>query len=237
MRVPDSNKTMEGVQDAKQWLSKHPDVPSRLRNILCQYYAENGRDLPWRRTRDPYEVLVAEILLQKTAYKPVTRVWPKLVECYPDINALAKASVEELEALIYPLGLHKRAKRLVHIAEAIVEKTGGEIPTDRVFLKALPGVGDYTTAAVLSYALGVKAAAIDVNGARVLTRVAGFEPSTHRQALAFAHAVGDRLITQDKHRGVNYALLDLSADICRPKPHCEVCPAAFLCQFVQQGGG
>lgn len=228
-----TNKTIEGSQAAEEWLEQHSQTAPRLRCILERYYQTHGRDLPWRRTRDPYKVLVAEMLLQKTGYKPVEKVWLAFIQQYPHVRALANAPMGDLEALIQPLGMHRRAARLQEIARRIVCQTDGEIIADQNFLRSLPGVGDYTAAAVLSYALDVKALAVDVNAARVLARIGGFAANTLRQELAFAKAVGELLLTQETHRAVNYGLLDVSAQICRPQPHCEICPASDLCEFAQ----
>lgn len=231
--MPESNKTIEGARDAALWLEKHLDLLPQLRAVFRQYYSHRGRDLPWRRTEDPYEILVAELLLQKTGAKPVENVWSTLIRSWPNVESLAGASVSELEVVIRPLGLRKRAKSLHEAACAIVRETKGVIPGDVKFLESLPGVGNYTASAVLSFAYNIKAATIDANAARVYTRICGFSPKTLRQGLAFAHVIGERLVGSKTHREVNYGVLDLSAQLCKPKPFCSICPALKLCQYAQ----
>ena len=234
MRRAESNKTIEGTVDANQYLKSHPDMPELLRHIFRDYYLTHGRDFPWRRTRDAYKVLVTEMLLQKTAVKPVEKLWPKLFERYPNVESLAASSSDELETLIGLLGLRKRTKALHNIASAIIEQSDGEILGDINYLESLPGVGNYTASAVLSFAFDINAATIDVNAARVYTRICGFLPNTIRQGLAFAHTISKRIATDTTHREVNYGVLDLAAQVCRPKPLCHNCPAQNLCQFASE---
>jgi A/G-specific adenine glycosylase len=229
-RRPRSNRTREGAEEAVAWLQTHPRLPTELRKAIRKYYGERGRDFPWRRTRDPYKVLVAELLLQKTAAKPVEIVWSIFVERYPTVHALAQASVRDVARLIRPLGLRKRIKALREAARTAVRETGGEIAPDEGFLRSLTGVGAYTAAAVLSFSHGVSTAVVDVNCARVYSRIAGFQPNTLRQGLAFAQVVSRRVITAKTHREVNYGVLDLAAEVCRPRPRCAGCPLARLCQ-------
>lgn len=234
MRTAKSNKTIEGALDANQYLVTHPELPKLLRDILRDYYLTNGRDFPWRRTRDPYKILVTEMLLQKTAVKPVEKLWPILFQRYPNVESLAVSPLSELEAIIGLLGLKKRSKALHNIARAIVEQSDGKIVRNINFLESLPGVGNYTASAILSFAFDVSVATIDVNAVRVYTRICGFSPNTLRQGLAFAHVISKHIVTDRTHREVNYGLLDLAAQICKPKPQCHHCPLIELCQFAAE---
>ena len=233
MRVPQSNRTIEGALEANRWLQEHPKVPSQLRSILLRYYQEHGRDYPWRRTSDPYKILIAEMLLQKTGVKPVESIWAALIHRYPDVEALATSSFQHVEAALQPLGLRKRAKVLYESAQYIVREAGGKIIGDALFLETLPGVGKYTAAALLSFAFNITATTIDVNAARVYTRICGFSPNTLRQGLAFAKVLGECVITPQTHREVNYGVLDLAAQVCRPKPLCSKCPFSEICQYAR----
>jgi A/G-specific adenine glycosylase len=229
VRAARSNRTAEGTEAAVGWIEKHPEMLRCLRRAFRRYYETSRRDLPWRNTADPYRLLVAELLLQKTAVKPVEEVWRALIRRYPTVHALARASLRTVQALIRPLGLHKRARALRDAARVIVREGGGRIPPDPCFLQSLPGVGGYTAATVLSFAHNVKAAAVDVNVARVYARIAGFAPNTLRQGLAFALVVAERVATPKWHRETNYAVIDLAAQVCRPRPACGACPIARLC--------
>jgi A/G-specific adenine glycosylase len=208
---------------------EHFHVLPDLRCALCQFFQRRGRDLPWRRTHDPYGILVAEVLLQKTGAAPVEHVWTSFIQRYPNVTALAGASLDDVESLIRPLGLRKRAKNLVGAAQILLEQTGSKVVPDPDLLESLPGVGSYTSAAVLSFAFDISVAVIDVNAARVYTRVGGFSPNTLRQGLAFARVVGSRVVTQDSHIEVNYGVLDLAALVCKLKPLCKTCPVLDLC--------
>ena len=232
MRVPKTNRTIEGAWDAQQWLEENPEIPPQLRNILSNYYKNHGRDFPWRRTKDPYMILVAEMLLQKTGVKPVENVWSAFIQRYPNIEALSAASIQDISSIIGMLGLQKRAKLLHETAQRIFKETGGRIIADAKFLESLPGVGKYSTAAVLSFAFNINAATLDVNAARVYTRIGGFSPNTLRQGLAFACIFSEQVNTAETHREVNYGLLDLAAQVCKPKPLCDICPARRICHFA-----
>jgi A/G-specific adenine glycosylase len=172
-----------------------------------------------------------EVLLRKTGAKPVQEVWASLVERYPNAVALSRAPLEDIEEVVGVLGLKKRATALREAARTIVEETGGEVIADPEFLQSLPGIGDYATAAVLSFAWDVRAVTIDVNAARVYSRIGGFLPNTLRQGLAYARVVAETVATETNHKEVNYGVLDLAAQVCRPRPLCSSCPALGVCEY------
>jgi A/G-specific adenine glycosylase len=233
MRVPQSNVTMEGTEDAIAWLNQNTRKLGQLRYGLVKYYQKSGRDLPWRRSSRPYEILIAEILLQKTGVRTAKDVWNKFIHTYPSVEELSKADIRDIEQLIRPLGIHKRANLLLQIAQELMSKTGGEVVDDQEFLMSLPRVGKYTSAAVLSFGYNQPVATIDVNAARVYTRIGGFLPNTLRQGLAFAEVVAAKVITQKNHREINYGVLDLAAQICTINPKCKQCLLLKVCQFGQ----
>jgi A/G-specific adenine glycosylase len=171
------------------------------------------------------------VLLQKTGAKPVQEVWATLVERYPNAVALSHAPAEDIEEVVGVLGLKKRATALREAARTIVKETGGEVIADAGFLRSLPGLGDYATAAVLSFACDVRAVTIDVNAARVYSRIGGFLPNTLRQGLAYARVVAERVATDTNHKEVNYGVLDLAAQVCRPRPLCTSCPTLAVCEY------
>lgn len=232
MKKAKSNKTIEGNREAINWLENHRSELPKLRSIFRQYYQHNGRDLPWRRTKDPYKMLVAEQFLQKTGTASVEKVWGTFTKHYPNVPSLAVASIRNLEAIVKPLGILKRT-RLLREAARIIKKRGGEIIGDFDFLTSLPGVGDYTASAVLSFAFNIQAATIDVNAARVYTRIGGFSPNTLRQGLEFARTIGKEVISQKTHKEVNYGVLDLAAQVCKIIPFCRMCPATRLCSYAE----
>jgi A/G-specific adenine glycosylase len=204
----------------------------RFRRTLLAWYGRHGRDLPWRRTRDPYRILVSEIMLQQTQ---VDRVLPKYEEWltkYPTLGALAAAPEEEVTETWRPLGYNIRPRRLQTIAREAVARYGGALPSDEATLRSFKGIGDYTAGAVLSFAFGRRAAILDTNVARVLFRVFVGTGDPKR------HAMKKRL--WDISRGVlphrrvfdfNQALMDFGATTCTARnPKCLLCPLANMCR-------
>jgi A/G-specific adenine glycosylase len=198
---------------------------------LLTWYAEHGRDLPWRRTRDPYRVLVSEIMLQQTQ---VARVIPKYHEFlgrYPTIDALAAAEVTDVRRLWYPLGYNVRPVRLHQIARETVASYGGRLPDSAERLRALPGIGRYTAGAILSFAYGQDTAVLDTNVRRVLTRV--FLGPRRARRLRGDRALWDLaagLVPRSRGYDFNQALMDFGATWCTPRrPRCRPCPVRRLC--------
>jgi len=199
-----------------------------FRRRLLAWYARRGRDLPWRRTRDPYRVLVSEVMLQQTQ---VARVIPKYREWlrrYPSLGALAAASTGEVREAWYPLGYNIRPLRLRAIARTVVRRHGGRLPRTREELLALKGIGAYTAGAVLSFAFGQDAAILDTNVRRVLRRIWMGERSRVRDRALWELAA--RLLPRGRAYDFNQALMDLGATICTARaPRCGACPLARMC--------
>jgi A/G-specific adenine glycosylase len=205
-------------------------APARraFRRRLLTWYRRHGRDLPWRRTRDPYRVLVSEVMLQQTQ---VSRVIPKYREWlrrYPSLDALAAASAGEVREAWYPLGYNIRPLRLRTIARTVVRRHGGRLPRSRDGLLALKGIGAYTAGAVLSFAFGEDAAILDTNVRRVLRRVwAGEDRRVRDRAL---WELAERLLPRGRTYDFNQALMDLGATVCTARrPNCGACPLARMC--------
>ncbi|MGH9312905.1 MAG: A/G-specific adenine glycosylase [Vicinamibacterales bacterium] len=214
-----------------------PDAAKRrrFRRTLLAWYRRHGRDLPWRRTRDPYRILVSEIMLQQTQ---VDRVLPKYEEWltkYPTLGALAAANDADVAETWRPLGYNIRPRRLQTIAREAVARYGGMLPSDEATLLSFKGIGEYTAGAVQSFAFGRRAAILDTNVARVLFRVfvgAG-DPKSHamkRQLWDISRAVLP-------HRHIfdfNQALMDFGATSCTARnPKCLLCPLATICLAKQ----
>jgi A/G-specific adenine glycosylase len=204
----------------------------RFRTKLLAWYRAHGRDLPWRQTRDPYAVLVSEIMLQQTQ---VDRVLPKYAEWlgkYPSFESLAAASVGDAAAAWYPLGYNIRPRRLHAIAREAVDRYDGTLPADAATLRSFKGIGDYTAGAVLSFAFGQRAAILDTNVARVLFRifVGRGDPKAHktkRRLWEISRAVLPMRHVYDFNQG----LMDFGATVCTArKPKCEQCPMARMCR-------
>jgi len=211
-----------------------PDLAG-IRRRLLTWYRKHKRDLPWRRTGDPYRIWVSEIMLQQTRVAAVLPYYSRFLARFPDVTALADAREQDLLAAWAGLGYYSRARNLQKAAKDIVER--GEFPRDFSSLQELPGVGDYTAAAVASIAFGLPHAVMDGNVARVLSRLTP-EPgdiksdAVRKRLWAFAEALLDR-----KRPGeFNQALMELGATVCLPKrPQCERCPVHLHCEARKQG--
>jgi len=210
------------------------------------WFPEAGRDLPWRATRDPYRVLVAEVLAQQTQAARAAAAWPRFLERFPDADALAAAAPAEVLRAWQGLGYNRRALALRRTAQAVVERGGWPDTVEE--LAALPGVGPYTARAVACFALGLRVAPVDTNVARVLARsLTGADPSqltpAARQRLAdqalppAADGPVDpgRLDPSGRAWTWSSALMDVGALHCRPKPRCGGCPLELTCRWRALG--
>ena len=208
-----------------------PPARQRFRRTLLGWYRKNGRDLPWRRTSDPYHILVSEIMLQQTQ---VDRVLPKYHEWlgkYPSLEALAAAPEDDVAATWRPLGYNIRPRRLHAIARESVARYGGQLPSDHETLLSFKGIGEYTAGAIRSFAFRERAAILDTNVARVLFRVfvRRGDPKAHAMK-RHLWALSETLVPQKHVFDFNQALMDLGATVCiARKPRCERCPMTGLC--------
>jgi A/G-specific adenine glycosylase len=211
-----------------------PTAPERrrFRQRLLTWYRRHGRDLPWRKTDDPYHILVSEIMLQQTQ---VDRVLPKYAEWlgkYPSLRALADAPEHEVRETWYPLGYNIRPKRLQSIAREAVANYGGSLPSDRDTLLSFKGIGEYTAGAIQSFAFGQRAAILDTNVARVLFRVfvGNGDPKAHAMK-RHLWSVSESLVPNRSVFDFNQALMDFGAMVCvSRKPKCLVCPMSRDCR-------
>ena len=209
-----------------------PSQRRTFRTRLLAWYRAHGRDLPWRRTDDPYHILVSEVMLQQTQ---VDRVLPKYDEWlrrYPSLARLADAPVHEVAEAWRPLGYNVRPRRLHAIARESVARYGGTLPSDEATLRSFKGIGAYTAGAIRSFAFGQRAAILDTNVARVLFRVfvATGDPKAHATK-RHLWAVSEALVPRKHVFDFNQGLMDLGATVCTPrKPKCPACPVRRLCR-------
>jgi A/G-specific adenine glycosylase len=203
----------------------------RFRTRLLTWYGRHGRDLPWRKTTDPYHILVSEIMLQQTQ---VDRVLPKYEEWlgkYPSLEALAAAPEKDVTTTWYPLGYNIRPKRLQAIAREAVERYGGQLPADEDTLLSFKGIGAYTAGAIRSFAFRERAAILDTNVARVLFRVfvGKGDPKSHAMK-KHLWTVSEALVPRRHVFDFNQALMDFGATVCVARnPKCLICPMARDC--------
>lgn len=204
---------------------------------LLRWGEGNLRDLPWRRTRDPYRIFVAEFLLQRTRAEQVVPVYGELVREYPGFAELSRADPSRLLEIMRPLGLHRRARLLRDAARTIVDRFGGRVPSSMEELTSIGGVGTYTAAAILAVLYDRPAPVVDTNTLRVLGRVFGLEvKESSRKKRAYQELVRS-LVPAGKARLFTYALLDLAATICTPRnPACDKCPLSRTCREGGRNG-
>lgn len=208
-----------------------------LQQRVLAWYEEARRDLPWRRTRDPYAIWISEVMLQQTRVETVKPYWARFLARFPTVHDLAAAPLDEVLAHWSGLGYYARGRKLHQAAQALVEAHGGALPADPAALAALPGFGPYTTASVGSIALGLDLAAVDGNVARVLTRWLCREGDPREaKALSYFRQVARTLLPAGRAGDWNQALMELGATRCKPGiPDCAGCPAADHCRALQAG--
>lgn len=206
-------------------------------NTILGWYDQGHRDLPWRRTQDPYRIWISEIMLQQTRAEMVVSYYERFLARYPKVQDLASAPEEELLKAWEGLGYYSRARSLQKAAKAIVSQYDGQLPADLNKLRALPGVGDYTAGAIASIAFGIPAAAVDGNVERVLCRWDAITdevgtPAVRRQIAARAQA----LVPRDRPGAFANAMMEMGATMCTPKnPRCLLCPVREGCLGFAQG--
>jgi len=208
---------------------------SAIRRGLLKWYRKHQRDLPWRRTADPYRIWISEIMLQQTRVAAVVPYYERFLTLFPDAPALASAPEQALLAAWAGLGYYTRARNLQKAARAIVELP--HFPRDYAALLELPGVGDYTAAAVASIAFGKPHAVLDGNVLRVLSRMVAERGDIKSQVVrARLREVAGALLDRRRPGEFNQALMELGATVCVPKqPLCPDCPVRLHCQARQQG--
>jgi A/G-specific adenine glycosylase len=208
-----------------------------FRRRLLAWFRQSQRDLPWRRTKDSYSIWVSEIMLQQTRVAAVIPYYQRFLARFPDVRALAEAPQEEVLRLWSGLGYYSRARNLQKAAQQIVALHSGEFPQDEESILALPGIGSYTAAAILSIAFGAKHAVLDGNVARVLARLGTIRGDLReaRRWQSLQSTAGDLLDPQSPGAW-NQAMMELGAMVCTPRaPQCRMCPAAKFCRALQGG--
>ena len=216
----------------------HTIDPVQFRRRLMEWYRASARELPWRGTKDPYRVWVSEVMLQQTRVASVKERYLAFLQRFPTLISLALAHEADVLAAWSGLGYYQRARRLHRAARFVVKELGGVMPADCFGLRSLPGVGEYTCAAIASIAYGESVAAVDGNVERVLLRLTGNSEMSNAAARAFleaqAHALMPRArMAQDTNAAGdhNQAMMELGATICLPRgPLCESCPVISMCK-------
>jgi A/G-specific adenine glycosylase len=207
------------------------DVGLTRSAAVLTWWEGQRRDLPWRQTRDPWAVLVCEVMAQQTQVARVAERWAPFLERFPTPAACAGASAAEVVEAWSGLGYNRRALALHRCATAVVERHGGRLPSCLPDLLALPGIGPYTARAVLAFAFEVDAAVVDTNTARVLARWHG-----RRLTAREVQADADAALVPGQSWAWNQAMLDLGAGVCRRRaPTCDLCPVRTGCAWHAAG--
>jgi A/G-specific adenine glycosylase len=211
--------------------STHLHYAPDFRRRLLRWFRRHGRDLPWRRTRDPYHVIVSEFMLQQTQVSRVETFYHRFLERYPSIESLAAAPAAMVRESWDGLGYYRRAANLHRLAQEVVRNRAGVIPADPLELQQLPGVGRYTAGAVATFAFARSAAAVDTNVARVIRRA--FHPRAPLAGLGpRLWATAERIVPRQGKSAwaFNQGIMELGALICTARvAKCGICPVRSAC--------
>ena len=202
---------------------------------ILDWFRENGRELPWRETKDPYAIWLSEIILQQTQVKQGWAYWERFMRRWPTVDALAAATEDEVLREWQGLGYYSRARNLHYAAKQITAL--GHFPDTLDEIKKLKGIGDYTAAAIGSIAFGLPAAVVDGNVYRVLSRHYGIKtPINTTEGKKEFTALAQSLLPPSEASAFNQAMMDFGATVCTPKgAHCESCPLAESCEALHTG--
>lgn len=202
-----------------------------VRRRLLNWYRKNRRDLPWRRSRDPYAIWISESMLQQTQVTTVLPYYARFLSAFPSVHSLARAPLRRVLRLWSGLGYYRRAENLHKAARQIVRRHGGIVPREYAQLRTLPGIGDYTAGALLSIAFGEKYPAVDGNVRRVVGRLVATKSNEE------IHIYAANLAKTRQPGNLNQALMELGATLCTPRePDCNNCPVAADCRSRSQPG-
>ncbi len=196
-----------------------------FRAALLKWYHANRRDLPWRRTDDPYKIWLSEIMLQQTRVAAVLEHYDRFLKRFPDVQKLASAKEASVLAQWSGLGYYRRARNLHAAAKVVVKQHGGEFPRSSAELRNLPGIGRYTAAAVASIAFGEALALVDGNVERVISRISGRNVAGEQ-----LWALAEQMLSRQHPGDFNQAMMELGATVCLPgQPKCSECPVRRFC--------
>jgi A/G-specific adenine glycosylase len=207
---------------------------SFFNKTLLEWFDSNGRNFPWRFERDPFRILIAEIMLQRTRAQQVVPVYLDFLKRFPNLRSAISAGSREIRPFISRLGLYWRTGLIIKMMHEINRKYDGMIPDERNDLRALPGVGDYISEALMVFGFDRKATVIDANVVRLVSRFFGIsaqgEVRRKKDFIKLCQTLVDE-IPPEKVKSFNWALIDLPAIICIRNPRCHLCPLARRCSY------
>jgi len=213
------------------------NVTGTIAESVINWYSNHQRDLPWRKSRNPYFIWISEVMLQQTQVETVIPFYERFLSRFPTIDALSRASLHEILKVWENMGYYSRAHNLCEAAKIISEQYDGQIPNNMEALQGLPGVGNYTASAILCFAFGRQVPTVDGNVRRVLCRLYGIkalmdQTSTKKRLFDIA----TKLVPKKRSSHFNQGLMDLGATVCTPrKPCCNPCPLNNHCQALKLG--
>ncbi|MEP6811243.1 MAG: A/G-specific adenine glycosylase [Chthoniobacterales bacterium] len=209
-----------------------PNHAPHFRRALLAWYRREGRDLPWRHTRDPYAILVSEIMLQQTQVATVLSYYREWLRRFPDFQTLARSDESDVLHAWQGLGYYTRGRNLHAAAKIVVARLDGLFPRDIGEMRELPGIGRYTAHAVATFSFDRPVAVVEANIARVLARISNLQlPIDSAPGLDFVWNLATALVSPRRAHDYNSALMDLGALICTPRrPKCDRCPVRSFCQ-------
>jgi A/G-specific adenine glycosylase len=212
-------------------------LESEFRYLIISWYRENKRDLPWRRTKDPYRIWVSEVILQQTRVEQGRSYYERFIERFPDLQALAAAEQEDVMKTWQGLGYYQRAKNMHQAAISLISERQTEMPASYDELIKLKGIGDYSASAISSIAYGEAKPVVDGNVLRVMARYEGIrEPVSSSTVRNKIREILATCIDPDEPGDFNQALMELGAMVCKPKnPQCEICPLKAHCYAFRHG--
>jgi len=211
---------------------------TRLRKLATKWFSENGRNLPWRLTSDPYAIWVSEIMLQQTQVATVIPYFHRFLESFPNVVTLATAALDDVYRLWAGLGYYRRARQMHEAAKVVKEEHAGVFPTDFQNVHGLPGIGRYTAGAILSFSVDQRQPIVEANTQRLYARLLHLKQETSSKAgQAHLWSFAEQVLPKRKGSGsINQALMEIGSQVCLPKnPLCLICPLSDLCPTFKSG--
>jgi A/G-specific adenine glycosylase len=208
------------------------ELSRKIGEEILQWWYRNKRDYPWRHEGDPYKILIAEIMLQRTKAEQVVPVYVEFINKYPTMQDLAKANLEDVEKYFARLGLRWRAKKVLAMARYVAEKFQGKLPETEKDLLEIPAVGEYIADALAVFAYGRDKVVVDANVVRIIERLFCVKSRGEGRRDPKIRQLANSMLVPGKSREFNWALIDFGALVCRPAhPLCRSCPLSSLCCY------
>jgi len=209
----------------------------KIQQNLLDWFSENARDLPWRKTYSPYHVWISEIMLQQTQMDRVIDYFSRWMKQFPDIASISRSKEGKILKLWEGLGYYSRARNIIRTADILNRQHNGELPQDFKLLLQLPGIGKYTAGAIMSIAFNKEHAIVDANIERVFARLFNLDkPVKDNKIHSFIWEKAEELLPSGRAREFNQALMELGALVCIPKnPRCKICPVGNFCLSLKKG--